>query len=243
MLGKMGLKPYTIYEISDLTDGEPDSPRIASFKMRPEDGEKFNFIPGMFSSIFLDPNDKLFRSYSIASSPTDDHIEFMIELINGKFTGQLANLNEGDRIFLSEPRGAFLYDSNDTHGDLFLAAGIGIAPFFSMLRFLKSNGIRRDVYLFYSIKHKEDIVNLPELEGYRNVGLTTVFTVTRDPDDGHWNGEKGRINTQMIQRHIGDLVSRTAYLCGGIRFVKDVVAELKKIGVRDEEIKRDIWGE
>ncbi len=243
MLGKMGLKPYTIYEIKYLTHGEPDSPRIASFSMRPKDGEKFNFVPGMFSSLFLDPSDKLFRSYSIASSPNEDHMEFMIELINGRFTSQLANLKEGDEIYISEPRGAFLYEPDDARSDLFLAAGIGIAPFFSMLRYLKSKDMKRDVYLFYSIKHKDDIVNLPELEGYKELGLNIVFTITRDPESALWHGERGRINTRMIENHASDYLSRTVYLCGGIKFVKDIVAELKEKGVIDEEIKRDIWGE
>jgi ferredoxin-NADP reductase len=243
MLGKMGLRPYSIYEIKELTHGESDSPRIVSFKMRPKDGQKFNFVPGMFSSLFLNPNDKLFRSYSIASSPTEDHLEFMIELINGRFTSLLANLKEGDEIYVSEPRGAFLYEPSDKHNDLFLAAGIGIAPFFSMLRYLKSKNMKRNVYLFYSIKHKDDIVNLSELEGYKELGLNIIYTVTRDAENEPWSGERGRINMQMIQKHSGDFVSRTVYLCGGIRFVKDIVEELKSEGIADEEIKRDIWGE
>jgi ferredoxin-NADP reductase len=243
MLGRMGLKPYSIYEIKNLTNGEPDSPRIASFKMRPRDGSRFTFIPGMFSSLFLNPDDKLFRSYSIASSPTEDHLEFMIEMINGKFTSQLANLKVGDEIYISEPRGAFLYEPTDAHSDLFLAAGIGIAPFFSMLRYLKSKQMKRNIYLFYSVKHRNDIVNPSELEEYRELGLNTVYTVTRDPEDDLWKGERGRINTQMIQNHVSDFVSRTVYLCGGIRFVKDIVTELKEKGIKDEEIKRDIWGE
>ncbi|MCL5930418.1 MAG: FAD-binding oxidoreductase [Candidatus Thermoplasmatota archaeon] len=243
MLGKMGLKPFLIYEIKELTHGEPDSPRIVSFKMRPVDGLRFDFVPGMFSSLFLKPDDKLFRSYSIASSPNEDHLEFMIEMINGKFTSQLANLKVGDEIYVSEPRGAFTYQLDSQHNDLFLAAGIGIAPFFSMLRFLKSGNLKRNIYLFYSIKHKEDIVNHSELQSYEELGLKLVYTVTRDPDDRNWNGERGRINMQMIKKHVEDFSSSTVYLCGGIRFVKDIVGELESEGIEDGRIKRDIWGE
>ncbi len=243
MLGKMGLKPFSIYEINELTHGEPDSPRIVSFKMRPKDGQKVTFIPGMFSSLFLNPNDKLFRSYSIASSPNEDYLEFMIELINGKFTSQLAKLKEGDEIYVSEPRGAFLFDSNGGGKDMFLAAGIGIAPFFSMLRYLKQMNQKKDIYLFYSIKHRDDIVNPLELETYKALGLKVIYTVTRDPDSIPWNGERGRINIKMIQSHAPDFAHRTVYLCGGIKFVKDLVEELKAEGMKDEEIKRDIWGE
>ncbi|MGC8618082.1 MAG: ferredoxin--NADP reductase [Thermoplasmata archaeon] len=243
MLGKMGLKSFSIYEIKELTHGEPDSPKIVSFKMRPIDGHKFDFVPGMFSSLFLNPNDKLFRSYSIASSPDEDHMEFMIEMINGRFTSQLANLKVGDEIFVSEPRGAFTYQPDAQHSDLFLAAGIGIAPFFSMLRYLKSKNLKRNIYMFYSIKHKDDIVNPSELQSYAELGLKLVYTVTRDPADSDWNGERGRINVQMIKNHAEEFASSTVYLCGGIKFVKDIVEELKSEGIGDEQIKRDIWGE
>lgn len=243
MLGKMGLKPFSIYEITELTHGEPDSPRIVSFKLRPVDGQRFDFVPGMFSSLFLKPEDKLFRSYSIASSPNEDHMEFMIEMINGKFTSLLANLKVGDEIYVSEPRGAFTYQPDSQHSDLFLAAGIGIAPFFSMLRFLRSRNLKRNIYLFYSIKHKEDIVNSSELQSYEDIGLKLVYTVTRDHGDNNWNGERGRINMQMIKNHVEDFASSTVYLCGGIKFVKDIVEELKSEGIKDEQIKRDIWGE
>ena len=243
MLGKMGLKPFSIYEIKELTQGEPDSPRIVSFKMRPVDGQRFDFVPGMFSSLFLKPEDKLFRSYSIASSPNEDHLEFMIEMINGKFTSQLANLKVNDEIYVSEPRGAFTYQLDSQHSDLFLAAGIGIAPFFSMLRFLRSSNLKRNIYLFYSIKHKEDVVNPSELQSYGELGLKLVYTVTRDPENNNWNGERGRINMQMIKKHVEDFSSSTVYLFGGIRFVKDIVEELESEGIEDGRIKRDIWGE
>ncbi|MEM0140961.1 MAG: FAD-binding oxidoreductase [Thermoplasmatales archaeon] len=243
MLGKLSLKPYGIYEIKDLTHGESDSFKISSFKMRPEDGKNFDFKPGQFSSLFLNPNDKLFRSYSIASSPLDDHMEFMIEMINGRFTSLLAKLKVGDRLYVTEPRGAFIFDPEVRKGSLFLAAGIGIAPFFSILRYLKQKGIRKDIYLFYSIKHRDDIVNRSELESFSENGLRIIYTVTRDPEDPSWKGERGRINMEMIKKHVPDFRERDVYLCGGIKFVKDIVAEFVAEGFNDQDIKRDIWGE
>ncbi|MGC8644930.1 MAG: ferredoxin--NADP reductase [Thermoplasmata archaeon] len=243
MMGKMGMKPYEIYEIRDLTHGEQDSFKIASFKLRPDDGQNFTFKPGQFVSLFMNPEDKLFRSYSIASSPLDGHLELMIELINGRFTSQLAKMNEGSRIYVTEPRGAFVFDEESANGSIFLAAGIGIAPFFSMLRYLRQKGMERDIYLFYSVKHKDDIVNREELEGFAQNGLKIVFTVTRDPENPTWKGEHGRINIDMIKRHVPDFKGRTVYLCGGIKFVKDLVAEFMAEGFKDQDIKRDIWGE
>lgn len=243
MAGKLAIKPYTISKIRDLTAGEADSSKIRSFVLRPNDGLNFDFKPGMFSSLFLSPTDKLFRAYSIASSPKDNNLEFLIEMINGKFTSQLANMKEGDELYVTEPRGTFYYEPEKVEKAVFLAAGIGIAPFFSMLRYIRQSGLKRDITLLYSIKHEADIAYRDELESYEQEGVKVVYTDTRDPEDGKWKGERGRINIQMIKCHTDDLFSRTVYICGGIKFVKDLVASLTEAGLKDKEIKRDIWGE
>lgn len=243
MAEKMSLKPFSIYEIKDLTVGEPDSSKIRSFRLRPIDGINYEFKPGMFSSLFLKPTDKLFRSYSIASSPKENYLELLIEMINGKFTSLLSSLREGDQVYVSEPRGTFIYEPDKIEKALFLAAGIGIAPFFSMLRYLRDINLTRDIVLFYSVKHKADIAYPEELKASSHFGTKLFFTVTRDPQDKEWKGGKGRINMKMVKSYVNDLQSRMVYICGGIKFVKDIVEELKNEGISDENIKRDIWGE
>ncbi|MCL4412217.1 MAG: FAD-binding oxidoreductase [Candidatus Thermoplasmatota archaeon] len=244
MLGsRLNMKEFEISELKNLTSGAADSFPVRSFTLSPVDGENFRFKPGMFTSIFISPGDKLFRSYSIASSPHEKNIELMIELVNGKLTSILAKLKEGDTLFLTEPKGTFVYDPEKATKSIFLAAGIGIAPFFSMLRYTKFLGLERDVVLLYSVKHSLDILNAPELESYRSLGLREIITVTRDQQSNGWDGERGRINIEMIKKHALDFKERTFYICGGIKFVRDIVDELTISGIKDGEIRRDIWGE
>ncbi len=240
---KIMMKPFKIESIRELTGKTVDSFPISSFKMVPKDGKKFDFKPGMFSSIYVHQDDKLFRSYSIASSPNEDYIEFMIEMINGKFTSILSKLYEGDEVFLTEPKGTFIFDADEERDITFIAAGVGIAPFFSMLRYLRYLNKKKNLTLFYSVKHKVDIVNLQELKSYEDLGLKMHITLTRDPPDASWNGEFGRINIEMLNRYLKNLNNNVFYICGGIKFVKDLVDILIKSGVKDDDIKRDIWGE
>ncbi len=237
------MKEFEIESIEELTKQTVDSYPINSFKMKPMDDKNYTFKPGMFSSIYLHREDKLFRSYSIASSPHSDYMEFMIEMINGKFTSQLAKLNKGDHVLLTEPKGTFIYDPYDKKEITFIAAGVGIAPFFSMLRYTKFINLKRNISLFYSVKHRSDIVNFSELKSYEDIGLSLYITITRDPKYDDWNGEYGRINIDMLNKHLPDLKNRIFYICGGIKFVKDLVQTLTSNGVNDEDIKRDIWGE
>lgn len=243
MTAKLMMKDFKIESIKELTKMTSDSFPINSFRMIPNDGKNFDFKAGMFSSIYIHKDDKLFRSYSIASSPSENYIEFMIEMINGKFTSLLANLSEGDEVFLTEPKGTFIFDPDDERDITFIAAGVGIAPFFSMLRYLKYLNKTKDITLFYSVKHKTDIVNLSELKSYEHLGLKIHVTLTRDPLNSTWDGEFGRINLEMLNKYLTNLNNRVFYICGGIKFVKDLVDILIKSGLKDDDIKRDIWGE
>lgn len=235
----MEIKNYRIKEKILLTKGNVDSHPIYSFKLEPLDGLNFNFIPGQFITIFKE-NENLFRSYSIASSPDQPYLELLIEMIDGKLTSYLNNKVVGDILRIGEPRGNFVLGNNKKL--VFLAAGVGIAPFFSMLRYLNSKNEKRDIVMFYSVKHVDDIVDFHELESYSNLDLKLIINVTRDNvvPDGF---TKGRINSQEIMNKVSDYKDRDFYICGGLGFARDLKENLIKIGIDQNNIKSDIWGE
>ena len=91
-----------------------------------------------------------------------------------------------------------------------------------------------------------------KIQGFGAIYITPLRALNRDvlsriefyaESFGLKAGVRGRINMQMIKNHVEDFASSTVYLCGGIKFVKDIVEELKSEGIKDEQIKRDIWGE
>ena len=83
-------------------------------------------------------DDKLIkRAYSIASSSTDEYVEFYISLVrSGSLTPRLWNLEIGERIYMSQkPTGMFTLDEVDENKNVILiATGTGVAPYMSMLR-------------------------------------------------------------------------------------------------------------
>lgn len=236
----MQIKAFTITKKEPLTNGTNDSHPIFSFTLEPTDGINYSFTPGQFVTIFNDDK-SIFRSYSISSSPNQRYIELLIEMIDGKLTSYLKRKETGDILMIGEPRGNFTLDKSHSKF-VFLAAGVGIAPFLSMLRYSKYNSERLDSYIFYSVKHVSDIVYFDELKGYENHGAKLIINVTREKQIGEGFVE-GRINIDEITKIVYDYKDREYLICGGLSFARSLRQNLIAAGIKTENIKSDVWGE
>ena len=73
--------------------------------------------------------------------------------------------------------------------------------------------------------------------------LKLAITVTRPKEGDGWTGQTGRIDSVMIRKYVPDLVERICYVCGPMAFVNAVKAALTGLGVKDEAVKAEMWGE
>ncbi len=90
----------------------------------------FTFVPGQRLRVHWvdDP-----RDYSIASSPTDDHLTICVRRFpQGRVTPGLSCLVPGETLMMSGPHGHFSYQSTQVSA-VFVATGTGIAPFRAMV--------------------------------------------------------------------------------------------------------------
>ena len=69
-------------------------------------------------------------------------VEFTIKQV-GEFTGSMRRLRVGDRVYLDGPHGSFTLESHPGMGYVFVAAGVGVTPFLSMLATLADQGDQR----------------------------------------------------------------------------------------------------
>lgn len=91
----------------------------------------FNFLAGQVIGISIE-KDGPRRLYSICSGEQEEEVKILYNVIEeGYLTPRLSDLTEGDTIWITEPRGEFLYDPAPA---VWIATGTGIAPFYSMLR-------------------------------------------------------------------------------------------------------------
>jgi ferredoxin--NADP+ reductase len=226
--------------ITSRVDFAPDL-----WMIRVRSGGEFNFVPGQFASLGLIENGKrIERPYSIASAPSDDEVEFFLELVpNGALTPLLHKLQVGDRLLMrKEPKGKFSLDTNKRRTNHLLVSTVtGVAPFVSYVRTL-ANAWKEGSF---DGSHKLFLLNgasRPSEFGYHEE-LTQlgrelpwfeyVATVSRPWDHADWQGEIGR--THDILRKYADQwelepANTVAYLCGNPEMIENSKAILKRRG-------------
>ena len=234
-------KPYVLAGIKKIT------PLVTSFSFKAQDGSGVDFVPGMFAMLKYKngiTQETIARAFSMANVPSGEYMEFLISLIHGKFTSKLETAKAGDVYYISAPYGQFKFDTE--HNDeklLFLAGGTGIAPFLSMLRFIKKNGTKADCVMIYSVKYGNEIICKEELEDMENsIGIKFSVTVTRPAEGDGWTGETGHINAEMIKKYAPDFSTRTCYICGPPAFVTALKTDLQSLNVASKQIKAEMWG-
>lgn len=220
-----------------IIDVKTDRKNVKIFTL---DGERINFKPGQFVNLYLIENQSIFRQFSIASPPGNNGLEFCIKILHdGKFTSVLDKLPIGSEIGLSGPFGHFVYQEQDRC--IFVAAGTGIAPIISMLRHIKEKNMKGNFTLIYSNKTEDSILYYDELKKLKKDGISVIFTLTQEtPVD--WQGEKGRINSSMVEKYVQNPKDSMWYACGPAEFVKIIKEFALEKGVQPEKIKIEGWG-
>ncbi|HBO97684.1 MAG TPA: oxidoreductase, partial [Candidatus Omnitrophica bacterium] len=125
---------------------------------------------------------------------------------------------------------------------VFIAGGIGITPFRSMIKYLLDMDERRDIILLYSNFKPDDIIykDIFDQAGKR-LGIKTVYTITDKPCPKDWAGENCFIDEAMIKKAVPDYKERTFYLSGSHNMVVAFSEILPKMGVKKSRIKSDFF--
>ncbi len=215
-----------------LKDKIVEADDIITFKFFPVKGKMFSFIPGQFVNIyFLDDRcGEQGKPYSISSIPSDDFLNITVKKI-GKFSGALHNLKIGEKVEISSPRGYF-YPENRMKNIVFLAGGIGITPFYGIIKDYFNDKTDKNIFLFYSNKTKNSAAfsdNLDYLaENWPKLKIVHIFTR---------ENEFNRINIKMLKKYLKNLDKKYYFICGSVGFVTGLWKELKENKVKEEYIR------
>lgn len=178
------------------------------------------------------------KAYTIISLPGDDFLVIAVKKV-GVFSGALCGLEIGDKVAIAGPYGNFYPSESDKKDTVFLAGGIGAMPFYAAIKNFYKKRINKRLFLFYSNRNEEDIIfkeELAEISG-RWENLKIVNALTRSQNRCADIDEYGRINIEMIRKHLGDLGDKDYFICGPSSFVMDMKEQLKKAGVAADSIK------
>jgi ferredoxin-NADP reductase len=184
----------------------------------------------------------LTHTFSLASSPFDEGLVVTTRMRDTVFKKILSALPIGSRVRIVGPMGSFNLHNNTARPAVFLAGGIGIAPFLSMLSYATGEKLRHPIVLFYANRYLQEaafIDGLWKLERtnprFRFVPLLTRPTNnTRD-----WKGQIGHISSEMLLAHVGILRGPIYYIAGPPRMVAATRRTLDEAGVDEDDIRTE----
>jgi ferredoxin-NADP reductase len=207
-------------------------------------GEEAEFVPGQYFWVEL-PNrgyeDErgLRRHISIVVSPNERGVLGLATRVrDSAFKRTLAELEVGDEVIVEEPKGDFHLPEDTSKEYVFIAGGIGITVFHSMLHYIAEEGLPYRITLLYSNRDRESTAFFDEVRELekRIEGLRVVFTMTDDPG---WDGESRHIDPDVVRDHLdGELGDYTFIVSGPPGMVNEVADKLEGEGVPSDQVIR-----
>lgn len=213
-----------------------------------EPSHPVSFLPGQFMQWELphrNPDDRgVRRFFTISSSPTERYIMLTTKFAepSSTFKTALRALNERDEMVASGIAGEFtLPDDDGTTPCVFIAGGIGVTPFRSMIKYMLDKKLSRPITLLYSNKTGEDIAFKPLFDEAVQAGwLKAVYTITEAIPYG-WRGRTGYITADMIRDEVPDYKQRLFYISGPQPMVNAFVQLLSDMDIPRDRIKTDYF--
>ncbi len=185
------------------------------------------------------------RYFTIASSPTERDIHLGVKFYNqaSTFKKKLASFEAGDAIHAGQLAGDFTMPRNKKKKLVFIAGGIGITPFRSMVKYLADSGERRVVTLLYSNRSVADAAYKDWFDEHAVAAGIKVFYTLTDAEKipAGWTGGRGILDDRTIRREIPDWQERVFYISGPQAMVSVFRDTLKAMGVRRSQIKTDFF--
>lgn len=180
------------------------------------------------------------RVFTISSSPTDtEFIAVTTRIIQSSFKQKLGNLETGMKAQFTGPWDDLNFDENDKSPHVFLAGGIGITPYHSIISYCQDKNIKTPMILFVSWKTRDEMVfdeffrqANNHLENFSYVPTLTEETL----NPSEWDGESGRIDEKMITKYVSNINESKYFISGPPAFVTVMKQTVLDLNVPKEKI-------
>jgi len=205
----------------------------------------FTFKAGQFIDLSLpdlsvsDPQGHT-RAFTLANAPSEQQLMIATRLRDTAFKRMLGEIPLGTRIDIEGPFGRFTLPEDNSQTAVFLAGGIGITPFRSMLVEAVHNKLSHRLILLYSNRRPEDAAFLDELQALQqdNPDYTCIGTMTSPTQDAEtWKGETGRIDQTMVRKYVKDTETAMFYVVGPPAMVDGLRKMLESAGIHKSNIR------
>lgn len=234
-----GRYKLTLLRIEKMANGSYD------YVFKPN--RKLKFRPGQYLDWTLDvrhPDDRgNRRTFTIASAPSEHEVRLGVKFYQGPsaFKRKMLNLQPGDVVYASNLAGSFTLPSDRDRKLAFIAGGIGVTPFRSMVQHMIDHSDARDAVMLYGNNSMDEIAYAHVFDRAEyELGLRTIYAVAKDaPDDSGIH--RGFIDGNLIRRQVPDYRERTFYISGPHSMVVSFRKVLKELGLSPSQIKVDYF--
>ena len=199
-----------------------------------------------FDMTLLDPSETdsegNVRSFSIASAPHEETLMVATRMRDTAFKRVLRAMPFGTAVKIEGPSGDLILQDDIARSAVFLAGGIGITPFRSIVHWAAKEKLPNRIVLFYSNRRPEDAPFLAELQSLEkdNPKYRLIASMTEiEKSHRAWSGETGLINQEMLGRHLKGAASPIYYIAGPPAMVKNLHEMLNQAGMKDDDIRAE----
>lgn len=225
-----------------LVHTHKEADNITTFYFRPE--KPVHYTAGQFIELTIahdNPDERGTKHwFTLSSSPTDELLSITTKYAgddkSSSFKKTLFGLEPGAEAVMSDPMGDFVLPKLIQTPILFVAGGIGVTPYHSMLKWLSDTGEERPIKLLYGVNSEDEIVFQ---DTFDKAGVHATIVVN-NPSPA-WGGERGRITSEMILGLKQPSEDTLIYISGPEPMVEAFEKELKKAGVKQEQLVLDFF--
>jgi ferredoxin-NADP reductase len=185
------------------------------------------------------------RAFSIASAPSDPELVIATRMRDTAFKRVLRTVPIGTEVKVEGPSGSFTLHKNTAKPAVFLAGGIGITPFLSMIKQATRDRSPHQIFLFYSNRRPEDAAFLTELQQFaaENPNFHLIATMAEmEKSEREWTGERGFITGEMVKRNLSSLQGPIYYIAGPPAMVTAMRTLCVAAGADEDDIRTEEFG-
>jgi ferredoxin-NADP reductase len=231
----------TIYVMRVHFDhSEEEGPGIRTFWFRPE--RSLDYTAGQYTELLLPHTNQdsrgMKRWFTLSSSPGREFVSITTRQMShgSTFKKALFELQPGAELSMTEPMGDFVLPLDPTIPLIFVAGGIGITPFHSMLSWLANHNDLRTIAFVYAV-HNEGEIILQRAFEQANIHPTIIVS---DPSDA-WGGERGHLNAEMVLALAKPADNALIYMSGPEEMVEALKKDMLRCGVDQRQLITDLF--
>ncbi|HUC87658.1 MAG TPA: RnfABCDGE type electron transport complex subunit D [Candidatus Binatia bacterium] len=210
---------------------------------------KFAYEPGQYMEWTLPHNGTDSRGnrryFTLASSPTEEDIRIGVKFYDksSSYKEALMDINRETKVVASQVAGDFVLPKDPKQKLVFIAGGIGVTPYRSMVKYLLDTKEKRTITMLYSAKTTNDFAYKDIFEqARRELDMNTLYIVTDKTNTiSHQHIRPERINAEMIKKEVPDYQDRVFYISGTRSMVNAMQEILANIGVPGHQVKADYF--